>query len=367
MTVYTIDPLRDLRWDRFLERHPRASVFHTPSWLEALRRTYGYEPVAYTTTPPGIELTNGMVLCRVYSPITGRRLVSLPFSDHCEPLVEHPEELESLIHSLEADRISERWKYFELRPRTALAVPPQGLEPASGYYLHIVDLTPESDVIFRRLHKNSTQQQIRRAEREGLVCEEGQSEALLDTFYQLLLRTRRRQYLPPHPRAWFRSLVDCLGDKIKLRIASKTGQAIASIITISFKETLVYKYGCSDERFHNLGGIQFLLWNALQEGKKNGAREFDFGRSDYANTGLITFKDRWSGLRSQLTYWRYPARSAAAITPGRRTNTAKGMSPYIPDSLPIAIWRTKIAKRIFYYIPDSLLVAAGELFYKHIG
>src|SRR3989442_10500693 len=81
--VNRVDPLCDPRWGRFLQKHPRASVFHTPAWLEALRRTYGYEPVVYTTTPPGIELTNGMVLCLGYSPITGRRGVSLPFSDHC--------------------------------------------------------------------------------------------------------------------------------------------------------------------------------------------------------------------------------------------------------------------------------------------
>src|SRR6266446_9650165 len=109
---YQVDPTRDVRWAELVERHPRASVFHTPAWLEALRRTYGYEPVAYTTTPPGIELTNGVVLCRVSSRITGRRMVSLPFSDHCEPLVERPQDLKALLHSLESDCVSERWKYI---------------------------------------------------------------------------------------------------------------------------------------------------------------------------------------------------------------------------------------------------------------
>src|SRR5438034_5555456 len=94
---------------------------------------------------------------------------------------------------------------------------------------------------------------------------------------------------------------------MKLRIASKAGQPIASIVTLSFRDVLVYKYGCSDERFHNLGGMHLLLWKAIQEGKSNGAREFDLGRSDRDNPGLITFKDRWGATRSQLTYWRYPA------------------------------------------------------------
>src|SRR5262249_10182222 len=107
--AYNLDPLRDPRWPEFLETHPRASVFHTPGWLTALRRTYGYEPVAYTTTPPGTNLTNGIVFCKVNSRLTGRRLVSLPFSDHCEPLVESSEDLQPLLQSLEHDCEDERW------------------------------------------------------------------------------------------------------------------------------------------------------------------------------------------------------------------------------------------------------------------
>src|SRR2546426_986026 len=367
VAAYHLDPLRDPRWGKFLESHPRASVFHTPAWLEALRRTYGYESVVYTTTPPGIELTNGMVLCRVYSPITGRRVVSLPFSDHCEPLVERSEDLESLIHSLELDSLSERWEYFEVRPQTALAIPPSRLEPAQAFYLHSLDLTRGIKDIFRRLHKDSVQRKIRRAEREGLTYEEGRSEALLDKFYRLLLRTRRRQHQPPHPRGWYRNVVNCLGDKIKLRIASKAGDPIASIVTLSFKDVLVYKYGCSDERFHNLGGIQLLLWNALQDGERSGAREFDLGRSDCDNSGLITFKDRWGAARSQLNYWRYPARLAAVTAPGWKARTAKRISPHIPDSLLIKAWRTTMVKEISSHIPDSLLIAVSKLLYKHMG
>src|SRR5580700_9883250 len=76
--VYQIHPLEDARWSRLLERHPNASVFHTVPWLKALQRTYQYEPVAFTTSPAGVELQNGLVACRIESWLTGRRLVSLP-------------------------------------------------------------------------------------------------------------------------------------------------------------------------------------------------------------------------------------------------------------------------------------------------
>ena len=40
----------DGRWSEFIKLHPEASVFHSPGWMEALNRTYGYESFALTTT-----------------------------------------------------------------------------------------------------------------------------------------------------------------------------------------------------------------------------------------------------------------------------------------------------------------------------
>jgi hypothetical protein len=87
MIIHEIDPVQDPRWAVFIARHPQATIFHTPTWLEVLRRTYGYEPFALTTASLGEDLNNGLVACRVKSWFTGRRTVSLPLSDHCELLV----------------------------------------------------------------------------------------------------------------------------------------------------------------------------------------------------------------------------------------------------------------------------------------
>src|SRR5690348_13277266 len=115
MGVYEIDPLTDDRWPDLLERHSRASVFHTRNWLDALKQTYAYEPVAYTTTAPGTPLANGWVFCRVKSWLTGSRLVSLPFSDHCDPLSNNDEELQRISQALVQERERKHWKYIECR------------------------------------------------------------------------------------------------------------------------------------------------------------------------------------------------------------------------------------------------------------
>ncbi|MBA2354753.1 MAG: hypothetical protein H0V80_08815, partial [Acidobacteria bacterium] len=135
--VCAIDPLADPRWDDLVARHPRASVFHSRGWLEALWRTYRYQPVVVTTSGPG-PLENGLVLCRVRTWLA-RRLVSLPFSDHCDPLVDRPDDLAALLGYLRDEVDSKRSRSLEVRPRSAAL---GGLPAGSAYCLHTLDLTP---------------------------------------------------------------------------------------------------------------------------------------------------------------------------------------------------------------------------------
>jgi hypothetical protein len=165
--VHQFSPLNDTRWDTFLARHVRASLFHSSPWLKALNQTYGYPVVGYTTSAPGEELKDAVVFCRVESWLTGRRLVSLPFSDHCEPLVDRQEDLQVLIASLEEKTWREKWNYMEMRPLTPITVATP-LRATTHYTFHELDLQGDLGTIFRNLHKDSIQRKIRRAEREKL-------------------------------------------------------------------------------------------------------------------------------------------------------------------------------------------------------
>jgi hypothetical protein len=343
--VYAIDPLRDPRWEEFLARHEASSIFHTKPWLEAVKRTYGYEPVVYTTTPPGTPLANGIVLCRIKSWLTGRRMVSVPFSDHCEPLLDSPESAEAIAEELKAAVDSGKWKYVELRPASGLCEFGGAMkEPLS--FLHMLDLRPAAEEILRRTHKTSVQQPIKRAEREGLVYESGNSERLLQAFYGLMVMTRRKHQLPPQPIEWFRNLAASMGESLQIRVAFKDGKEIASILTVRHKNGIVYKYGCSDAAFQNLGGTPFLLWKTILEAKTAGLTSMDFGRSEADNPGLIAFKNRWDAKCSELRYVRWSRDHAPDAAKGRSAG---------------------LMKQVFALLPDPLLRATGRILYRHVG
>jgi hypothetical protein len=349
VAVYAVDPLIDARWDALLLQHPRARVFHTRQWLSALRETYGYKPVVLTTSAPGGRLENGVIFCDVRSWITGRRLVSLPFSDHCDPLADSPTEHTKILACVREHMLRNHCKYAELRPLSAdepEVLTAAEFRPSDKFYLHMLSLDPPQETLFRNLHKDCIQRKVRRAEREDLTYERGRSDSLLHRFYQLQLQTRRRHRLPPQPLQWFRHLIASMGDRLTIRVASKDRQPVASILTLSFKNTLTYKYGCSDEKFSHLGGTPFLFWKTIQEAKEQGMHQLDLGRSELDNPGLIAFKDRLGAKRIPLTYYRYPGRTAGEVPGG-------GMR--------------QIARRILHRMPASLLSATGRVLYRHFG
>ncbi|MGH9517133.1 MAG: GNAT family N-acetyltransferase [Terriglobales bacterium] len=343
MGVHKIDPLTDDRWPDLLERHSRASAFHSRSWLNELKRTYGYEPVVYTTTAPGMPLTNGWVFCRIQSWLTGLRLVSLPFSDHCDPLTNTDDELQQISQAVLQDKERQQWRYIECRlPKSGA---PGFFGRTNQFHLHKLDLEPDLSALYEGLHQSSTQRKIKRAEREQLTCEMGSSEKLLSKFYQLLVRTRFRHKVPPQPRKWFSNLLNGFGNQLTVWIASKQQTPVASILTIRFKSSLVYKYGGTDERFFRFGGMQLLLWQAIMDAKKNGLKELDLGRSDLDDRGLSAFKDRLGATSSCLTYFRYPAESSAS-------SVKSEMSRY---------------RKLASYVPGGLLSFGGRLLYRHFG
>jgi hypothetical protein len=343
--VYAIDPLSDPRWEIFTERHPRASVFHTTHWLRALKIAYGYEPLVFTTCPSDMALENGLVFCRVESWLTGRRFVSLPFSDHCEPLGEDASELDGLLLYMRQYVDSRQSKYIEIRPIFHEPGSETGLRKVRTYRFHRLDLARSRQELFHGFHKHCVQRKIRRAEREKLQYEDGSSEALLKKFYELLVVTRRRQYLPPQPLSWFRALLTAFGDKLKIRVASKGDLPIASILTLTHKKSMVYKYGCSDARFHKLGGMALLFWHAIEEAHDRGLEELELGRSDSENLGLISFKEHWGAQGIDLSYWMYAHTFVH--------------TPYA--------WKKDALRQLVRFTPNRVLRMAGKLLYGHIG
>jgi CelD/BcsL family acetyltransferase involved in cellulose biosynthesis len=350
-SVHQLSPIEDSRWNEFLMRSSDASLFHSSQWLKALRQTYGYKPVVYTTAGPEEKLQNGLVLCEVESQLTGPRLVSLPFSDYCQPLAESSEDLCRLFKSVEEQVSKNGWRYFEVRPLTPTGIARPKWQTSAVYLHHHIDLEPDIEALYQNLHRDSVQRKIRRAERDGLKYAIGSAEPLLDAFYRIMVQTRRRHGVPPQPKKWFRSLVENFGEALQIRVAFNASEPVAAMMTIRHKDTLIYKYGGSDVRYNKMGGMHLLYWNSIQDAKRWGLRTFDLGRTDAHQSGLATFKKRWGATESSLSYSRYS-------DAGDGFHSFEAAAPN---------WKMRTAKYVFEHTPNAVLPALGSLLYRHFG
>jgi CelD/BcsL family acetyltransferase involved in cellulose biosynthesis len=346
MQFYTLDPLSDSRWDDLTASHPQSSAFHQAGWLKALAQTYGYRTLALTSTPPGEPLADGVAFCEVRSWITGSRLVSLPFTDHTEPLVSARFTGHEMAEWMRVGCREHNWRYVELRPAAGGIRSTGPLAQSQAFWQHVLDLAPSTERLFSNLHRSCIQRRIRHAERQGLSYARSSSLDLLDEFYDLLMMTRRRFRLLPQPRAWFANLMVCMNRAAEIRLVRKNRKAIAAILTLRHRGSVIYKYGCSDENFHHLAGMPLLFWKLIEENKAEGVAEIDFGRTETDNHGLIRFKDRFGTHRRRLNYFRYAEKEQ------ERAAASLGLPA---------------VRAFFSSLPDALSSRAGRLVYRHIG
>ena len=70
--------------------------------------------------------------------LTGKRGVSLPFTDYCEPIVSKAAQFQEMFSAVVAFGKKRNWKTLEFRGGETFF---QGEEPSEWYYGHTLDLT----------------------------------------------------------------------------------------------------------------------------------------------------------------------------------------------------------------------------------
>ena len=212
MTIDIINPITDSRYRSFIDQHPQATIFHTPEWMQALTDSYRFKPVACAVFNND-SITGVVPLCETHG-ITGKkRMVSLPFSDFCDPLFSDNHSFDEAFNVLKNYAIERKWKYIELRGGEVYFS--AETTPYAETLTHTIDLQPEENLLFSSL-RSSTQRNIRKAERKKLEYSFEYSFGAVMKFYHLNCITRREHGLPPQPRGFFKNLYSNMIKKNKL-------------------------------------------------------------------------------------------------------------------------------------------------------
>jgi len=291
--------VEDPRWWRFVAEHHAAGPFHHPAWTRLLAACYGYRGFALAIAGDSGALSAGVPAIQVRGPLGRRRLVSLPFTDHCPPLAVSDSSRDKLAAALNAARRDGRIPDLEVRAELA------GGHASTDAVIHRLPLRADSSEVFGTFARSQVQRNVRRAGRDGVsVRRATAARDLTEVFYRLHLRTRRRLGVPVQPRRFFIRLWSDMidADLGYVLLAELGGVPVAGAVFLTYNRTVVYKYGASDSSFWRVRPNHLLFWEAIRSACEAGYETFDFGRSDMGDTGLRSFKDGWGTREEPLVY-----------------------------------------------------------------
>jgi CelD/BcsL family acetyltransferase involved in cellulose biosynthesis len=298
VSTATVLELADPRWADFVARQPGATLFHHPEWARLLAKCYGFRAFAVATRDAGGQIRAGLPVMEVSHFRGGPKWVSLPFTDYLPPLLAAPEEEASLCSALEQESRAAGVRRVEVRSPLA------GTATYGAAFQHGIALDADPDRVFAGF-PSKTRTHIRQAERRGVTVRRATGpEDLVDVFYGLHLRTRRRLGVPVQPRGFFRQLWESLispGLGLVL-VAEADGQPVAAGVVLAWNRTMIGKYIASDEAAWSLRPNNLIVWHAVQAACERDCRWFDFGRTDAGNTGLRAYKRSWGAVEEPLVY-----------------------------------------------------------------
>jgi hypothetical protein len=343
-SVVITNPLEDANWNNLLASSPGHSIFHSANWARVLHESYDYQPVYAAIIENGTLLALIPVM-EVRSILTGRRGVSLPFTDYCEPLSTDERHLRAAMDSLREYGKDAGWKYIEFRGNNYFSDD----VPSFGYYYgHSMSVVKDAAHLSKDM-RDSTRRNIKKAIKSGVRVEIATSMEAMTAFYRLHGMTRRMHGLPPQPFSFFRNIHNyIISEKLGLIIlASYKEKYISGAVYFHFNDQAFYKYGASDRNYQELRASNLVMWEAITWYSERGYRTFCFGRTDTDAAGLRQFKNGWGAEERIINYYRYApvkGRFLGASEPSRERGYG-----------------------IFTRMPLPLLLLAGRVMYRHMG
>ena len=343
--------LSDSRWSTFVEQQTKDSIYYSKAWLDLITQLYGYSMIPLTTINAAGQITGFLPVCSMHSPITGRRLVALPFSDYCPLLAVDDASANDLIDQAVRLAQEQKAKYLELRTGVNdVLVKRSDLAEGNIYARWLIPLTADPDALWSQLRK-PVQHQIKKSRKLGVQVRLAQSREDMAHYYRLHLQTRsKKQGMPAQPQHFFFGLWDAFAanDALQLLLAEYQDSIIAGMILLASGTTVRYAYGASDERYLQLAPNNLLMWTAIMWGCMKGYQALDLGRTACDNEGLMEFKRRWGAIKEPLPYYYYPNIAGLAA---------------IPESN----WKYRLLTSCWKRLPLRLAGPLGGYLYKHLG
>jgi hypothetical protein len=304
-TLRAVTDLDRRAWERFVDRHPDASIFHTPAMHRVFAETQRYRPMVWATvdddgdvralfTPVSMDLLAGTV-----APLS-RRTVAF-----ANPLVgpgaTRAAALEILLraYTRDAPRLP-----LSTEVRNVVAMDAFTDTIAAAGFRHerhlnfLVDLASPEDVLWGRI-TDSARRNIKKARRVGVAIEERTDAAAIAEGYAILRAVYRRLGVPLPDRSLFDAAARILGPsgRFTMLLARLDEMPIGVLTLLSHRDVLTYWYTGTLRAHATARAGDLLVWHAIGFGHRTGLRTMDFGGAGRPDEpyGVRDFKAKYGG------------------------------------------------------------------------
>jgi CelD/BcsL family acetyltransferase involved in cellulose biosynthesis len=321
--------------------HRFSSLFSSPAWIEVLARTYGFEILASTADDGNV---GSAILFSIIRDLRGDRIVCLPFSDYCDPLVEDPKVWRELVEPLQIFNLPIKLRCL----RNDIPAKDRGFTCDKSAKWHGIDLTRTEDELWVGLQGNA-RQNIRFAKRSGVTVRIGRAVEDVLTFHRMHALLRKKKYrLLAQPRSFFENLhrVFLQDHCSAVLLAELDGIPLAGILLLSWQNAIYYKFNASlDQRCRP---NDLLVWHAILFGRQKGATLLDFGLSDPEQPGLVRFKQKFATEERDICFYEWKPNTEGASRNADTMNLLAQMTHLLTHPS----------------VPDEITLEAGEKFYR---
>jgi FemAB-related protein (PEP-CTERM system-associated) len=337
--------------DARIAQEMKQTLYYTSAWLDLITELYGYSPIPLTSTNASGQVTGFLPLCFIQSLVTGRRLVSLPFSDHCPLLAADEASSNDLVDQAIRLAQEKRVKYLELRTGVNDVLAKRADLVAGDLYVRwLKPLVADTDTIWRSIHK-SVRQRVKKAQRRRVQIQVAESRESMEHYYRLHLLTRSKKHgMPAQSRRYFFGLWDAFAPSgaLRLWLAEHQGIIVAAAISLASGTTVRWAYNSSDQRYLSLAPNHLLIWSIITWACANGYSTLDMGRTARDNNGLMDFKRRWGATMEPLAYYYYPQMEGLVATSEKS-------------------WKYRLLTGCWRRLPLQVAAPLGDYLYKHLG
>jgi FemAB-related protein (PEP-CTERM system-associated) len=305
-----------------VEESPAASGYHLSGWRSIFESVFGHRTLNIAALR-GDRVAGVLPLVEFRSRLFGRFAVSLPFVNQGGVVADDEHAARALLERAVLDARDRGLTHVELRHERRQFT---GLADKQHKVSMRLALPESADVLWGRLDRKA-RNQVRKAEKSGLVVATGGAECL-DGFYRVFAENMRDLGTPVYPRALFAAVMERFPERTRVHHVSLDGEVVAASLTFSWRDTVEVPWASSLRAHRDKSPNNLLYWAMLREAIADKRRIFDFGRST-PEEGTYHFKAQWGAIPGPM-HWEYWL--ASGIMPD--------LSPANPKfRLAIATWR----------------------------